>query len=196
MSVDVTFDLAVLASARVTDWPERIALTVAVLASIVAVLALMRWGWVSRRRRQGDVAALPDVPALPAIAHKGPVSARFLGATRSGDWLDRVVARGLGVPSAAQVTVSLQGIWVMRTGAPNIFVAADEVAGVRHDRGIAGRVVEQDGVLIIAWRHAGQHLDLGLRVRDTDAAEGLRTTIEKLIVEPSVRPSHSETSRD
>lgn len=192
----MTFDLAVLASARVTDWPERIALTVAVLASIVAVLALMRWGWVSRRRRQEDVAALPDVPALPAIAHKGPVSARFLGATRSGDWLDRVVARGLGVPSAAQVTVSLQGIWVMRTGAPNIFVAADEVAGVRHDRGIAGRVVEQDGVLIIAWRHAGQHLDLGLRVRDTDAAEGLRTTIEKLIVEPSVRPSHSETSRD
>ncbi|MCZ3386208.1 MAG: hypothetical protein LH630_04415 [Actinomycetia bacterium] len=196
MSVDVTFDLAVLASAQVTDWPERIALTVAVLASIVAVLALMRWGWVSRRRRQGDVAALPDVPALPAIAHKGPVSARFLGATRSGDWLDRVVARGLGVPSAAQVTVSLQGIWVMRTGAPNVFVAADEVAGVRHDRGIAGRVVEQDGVLVITWRHAGQHLDLGLRVRDTDAAEGLRTTIEKLIVEPSVRPSHSETSRD
>lgn len=176
-------DVAVLASAPVTDWPERIALTLLVAAAIASVLALMRWGWVARGRRQGDIVPLPDVPELPATPLDADqlavsdVPARYLGAARSGDWLDRVVVHGLGVPSAARVTISGQGVWVTRSGAPDIFVAADELAGVRHDRAMAGRVLEQDGILVVTWRHRDRLIDLGLRVRDAVAAEAVRAAI-------------------
>jgi hypothetical protein len=108
------------------------------------------------------------------------VSARYLGATRSGDWLDRIVVHGLGVPSAAEVTVGDKGVWVLRSGAPDIFVPAHDVVGARHDRGIAGRVLEADGVLVISWRHADHVIDLGLRVRDAVMAEALRAAVVAL----------------
>lgn len=184
-----------LASAPVTDWPERIVLTLGVVALIGVVLVLMRWGWVRRGRRQSDIAALPPVPELPAAPGMGAVPARYLGATRAGDWLDRVVVNGLGVPSAAQVTVDPEGVWVLRSGAPDIFVASGEVVGVRHDRGIAGRVFESDGVLVITWRHGDQLVDLGLRVREPLAAESLRAAIASLASTPplSTEPSLSTT---
>ncbi len=189
-----------LASAEVTDWPQRLGLTMAVVALIGAVLGLMRWGWVRRGRRQNDIGPLPAVPRLPgAPGEVAPgsavdvteVSARYLGATRSGDWLDRIVVRGLGVPSAAEITVGVKGVWILRSGAPDIFAAAADVGGARHDRGIAGRVLETDGVLVITWRHDGQLIDLGLRVRDAFAAEALRSAICALAnVESSPSDSH------
>ena len=178
-----------LASAPVTDWPERIGLTLGVIALIGVVLGLMRWGWVRRGRRQSDIDPLPAVPEIPGTPGEGAprdsvdirgVSARYLGATRSGDWLDRIVVHGLGVPSSAEVTVGSQGVWVLRSGAPDIFAAATDVVAARHDRGIAGRVLETDGVLVITWRHGGQHIDLGLRVRDALAAEELRCAVDAL----------------
>lgn len=191
-------DAAFLASAPVTEWPARIALTLLVVAAIAIVLALMRRGWVARGRRQGDIGPLPDVPELPKAGPEADqpaatdVPARYLGAARSGDWLDRVVVHGLGVPSAARVTVSGRGVWVMRTGAPDIFVAADELAGVRHDRAIAGRVLEQDGILVITWRHGDQLIDLGLRVRDALAAEAMRATIDAELTAPGQSPASPE----
>jgi hypothetical protein len=120
-------------SAQVTDWPERIGLTLGVVALIGAVLGLMRWGWVRRGRRQGDIGPLPMVPEIPdtpaSVMGVSGVPARYLGATRAGDWLDRIVVHGLGVPSSAEVTVSKQGVWVVRSGAPDIFVAASDVVG-------------------------------------------------------------------
>jgi hypothetical protein len=175
----------------VTNWPERAALTVLVVALLLLVLALMRWGWVRRGRRQSDVPPLPPVPALPATPD---VPARYLGATRSGDWLDRVVVHGLGVPSAARVTVTSAGVWIVRDGAPDLFVAADHVVGVRHDRGAAGRVLEQDGVLVITWRHGDQPLDLGLRVRDALAAESVRAAVARLVPPQQSTPDQPPAS--
>lgn len=178
-----------LASEHVTDWPERLGLTLGVVALIGAMLGLMRWGWVRRGRRQSDIGPLPAVPPISAsLGGAAPgsavevtgVSARYLGATRSGDWLDRIVVHGLGVPSAAEVTVSKQGVWVMRSGAPDIFAAAADVQGARHDRGIAGRVLEADGILIVTWRHGDHLIDLGLRVRDALSAEALRAAIDAI----------------
>lgn len=196
--------LGILASAPVTNWPERVGLTVLVVALLLVVLALMRRGWVRRGRRQSDIAPLPPVPALPAASDRDPgagdaptsdVPARYLGATRSGDWLDRVVVHGLGVPSAARVTVAAAGVWIVRDGAPDIFVAADEVSGVRHDRGAAGRVLEKDGVLVITWRHAGSPIDLGLRVRDAVAAEAVRAAVARLVrLHPTTPDLHPTTS--
>lgn len=175
--------LVQVAAAPVTDWPQRLALTVLMGILVITVLGLMRWGWVRRAGRQSDVAPLPAAPPAPAVAdeHVGaPVWAkgRYLGATRTGDWLDRIVVHGLGVPSKARLVASEQGLWILRDGAPDLFIAAGDVAGVRHDRAGGGRVLEADGVLLITWNHGGTLIDIGLRVPDAVAAECLRSAIE------------------
>ncbi len=169
-----------LASAPVTQWPQRLALTLVVIAMIAAVLGLMRWGWVRRARSQADLAPLPAVPEPPDPMTCVVVDARYLGGTRSGDWLDRVVVHGLGVPSQARVLVTSAAVWILRSGAPDLYLVSSEVAGARHDRGIAGRAYESDGVVIISWSHQGQLIDLGLRVRDAASAESLRAAVSAM----------------
>ncbi len=173
----------VVSAASVTDWPQRLALTLLMGVLVVTVLGLMRWGWVRRAGRQSDVAPLPAMPPAPAVVDGqvgAPVSAkgRYLGATRSGDWLDRIVVHGLGVPSKAHLVASGQGLWILRDGAPDLFIAASDVAGVRHDRASAGRVLEADGVLLITWNHGGTLIDIGVRVPDAAVAESVRSAIE------------------
>jgi hypothetical protein len=165
----------VLASAPVTDWPERLLLTALLALLLMGVVGLLRLGWVRRGRRQHDIPALPPVPPLPpeGLAVSG-VPARYLGTTRAGDWLDRVVVHGLGVPSAAQVAVGADGVWCLRTGAPDVFIPADRLVAARHDRGHAGKVYESGGVLVLTWRHGAVTLETGLRVRDPAAAEDVR----------------------
>ncbi len=170
----------VLASAQVTQWPQRLALTMVVVVLIVLALGLMRWGWVRRGHSQADVAPLPAVPEPPDPMSCVVVEARYLGGTRSGDWLDRLVVHGLGVPSQARVLVTPDAVWILRSGAPDLYLVAGEVTGARHDRGIAGRVYEADGVVVIGWRHGGQLIDLGLRVRDAATAESLRAAVEAM----------------
>ncbi len=77
----------VLASAQVTDWPERIGLTLGVVALIGAVLGLMRWGWVRRGRRQIDIGPLPEAPQVPgASAGETAGSAVEVTALRPATW--------------------------------------------------------------------------------------------------------------
>ena len=178
----MTMPVQVLAAATAADWPQRLALTLFMGALVLAFLVLMRRGWVRRASRQSDVSPLPPVPPVPSVgdAEGGAVadaSGRYLGATRSGDWLDRVAVHGLGVPSKAHCVVSERGVWIVRQGATNVFIAAGDVAGVRHDRASAGRVLEVDGVLLITWDHDGALIDIGLRVPDAATAELLRVGI-------------------
>ena len=184
-ALDRLESVTVVASGGV--WPERLLLTAIIIAGIAGCLLLMRWGWVRRGRRQHDVARLPVVPPMPmqgVASDMTDVEARFLGSNRTGDWLDRVVVHGLGVPTAALVSVRsgvnapARGVWIRRRGAPDIFVAAADVRGARHDRAAAGRAYEADGVLVITWGHEQNVLDLGLRVRDPATAERLRASIE------------------
>lgn len=183
----MTQSAQVLEAAFDAGWElRRVGLTLLTGGLIVACLGLMRWGWVRRAERQSDVSPLPPVPAIPG-ADDGDngdegravrADGRYLGATRSGDWLDRVVVHGLGVPSKAHLVVSDAGMWIVREGAPDIFVTAGSVTCVRHDRAGAGRVYEADGVLVVAWNHDGTPIDLALRVPDAMAADSVRSAIE------------------
>jgi hypothetical protein len=167
---------------------NRLLLTALVAWAIVASLVLMRRGWVRRGRSQGDVERGAPVPTIPPATERSDltdIEARYLGASRTGDWLDRVVVHGLGAPSAARVSVrtgtsTTRGVWLDRQGATDIFVPAADVAGVRHDRAVAGRAVEPDGILVLTWQHGRSLVDLGLRVRDPERAEMLRQAIDSL----------------
>lgn len=196
MKVD---SIQVIASS--SDWPLRVLLSLAVVLAIALTLALMRKGWLRRAARQTDVAALGIVPSLPTTADPRDVTrcdARYVGASRAGDWLDRIVVHGLGVPSPASISVrvagpvgSQPGVWVERVGAPDLFVPAESISGVRHDRGVAARAFERDGVLILTWNQGSTALDVGLRIRDTSEAERIRAAIAALTTVATIPGDHT-----
>ncbi len=142
------------------------------LLALVLVAYLLMWrGW-RRRGRKHDVPVLVPVPAEPPAEVLATADARYYGSTVAGDWLDRVVARGLGVRSPARLTLSADGLDVTRS--PGSFrIPRSALRAARHDAGIAGKVLPPHGLLVITWSHGDLTLDTGFRlVVDPDA--GLR----------------------
>ena len=94
-----------------TDAPAW--LPVLILFALLGLAYLGMWrGW---RRRGGrhDLPPLVEAPAdLPAADLQA--DARYFGSTVSGDWLDRVVARGLGTRSGCRLSLSAEALDVIR----------------------------------------------------------------------------------
>ncbi|MFF7412810.1 PH-like domain-containing protein [Streptomyces lydicus] len=167
-------------SAPVTDWAARIGWVVGLLVFIAFVYWLMRQGWKWRGTLQGDLPELPSAPAdagearltagpppatTPSGGGKPPLtmSGRYHGSTTAGQWLDRIVARGLGTRSRVELTLTDQGLDVVRPGAASFFVPAAALRGARLDKGIAGKVLTEGGLLIVTWRHGDREIDSGFR---------------------------------
>ncbi|MDX6331204.1 MAG: hypothetical protein QOI83_3587 [Streptomycetaceae bacterium] len=149
-------------SQQVTDWAGRIGWIVGLLLFVVLVYWLMREGWKWRGTLQSDLPALPaapEQPGEPLLTLKG----RYHGSTTAGQWLDRIVAHGLGVRSLAELTLTEQGLQVERTGAASFYVQAAALRGARLDKGIAGKVLTEGGLLVITWAHGDKLIDSGFR---------------------------------
>lgn len=150
-------------SQDVTDWASRIGWVVGLVLFIALLYWLMRQGWKWRGTLQGDLPELPQSPAErgePLLEADG----RYHGSTSAGQWLDRIVARGLGTRSRAELTLTDRGLDVVRPGAEDFFVPADRLRGARLDTGIAGKVLTEGGLLVVTWEHGGRRLDSGFRL--------------------------------
>ncbi|MFI9232904.1 PH-like domain-containing protein [Streptomyces rimosus] len=149
-------------SAEVTDWAARIGWVVGLLLFVALLYWLMREGWKWRGTLQGD---LPELPTAPEDAGEPrlTMTGRYHGSTTAGQWLDRVVARGLGTRSRAELTLTDAGVHVIRPGAEDFFVPAAALRGARLDKGIAGKVLPEGGLLVITWAHGDRELDSGFR---------------------------------
>ncbi|WP_305951258.1 PH-like domain-containing protein [Streptomyces murinus] len=149
-------------SAPVTDWPARIGWLVGLLLFIALVYWLMREGWKWRATLQSDI---PELPAAPE--ETGPVkltmSGRYHGSTTAGQWLDRIVAHGLGTRSLAELTLTDAGLEVERPGASDFFIPAAALREARLDKGIAGKVLTEGGLLVVTWAHGDKLIDSGFR---------------------------------
>ncbi|MDG4859148.1 hypothetical protein P8605_13450 [Streptomyces sp. T-3] len=149
-------------SQEVTDWPARAAWGIGLVVFVVFVYWLMRQGWKWRGSLQGD---LPELPAVPTDA--GPakleLSGRYHGSTTAGQWLDRIVAHGLGTRSRAELTLTDAGLAVVRPGADDFFVPAAALREARLDKGIAGKVLAEGGLLVVTWAHGDKLIDSGFR---------------------------------
>jgi hypothetical protein len=170
-------------SAEVTNWPERIALVVAMVGIFILALLLMRRAWNAKKNAQSDIAGLPSVPA--DFEARSMVEGRFLGSTIAGAWLSRVVVFSLGVPARATISISSVGLLVERDGSSPFFIVRSELVDVRSDRAIAGRAFEKDGVAVITWRHRDNKgrdvfLDLGFRA---DSLEGHAAIVSMMMQE-------------
>ncbi|MFH8491505.1 PH-like domain-containing protein [Streptomyces longisporoflavus] len=149
-------------SADVTDWAARAGWVVGLLLFVALVYWLMREGWKWRGTLQGDLPPLPVVPddAAPARLE---LTGRYHGSTTAGQWLDRIVAHGLGTRSRVELTLTDAGLAVVRPGAADFFVPAGQLREARLDKGIAGKVLAEGGLLIVTWEHGGKRLDSGFR---------------------------------
>ena len=137
---------------------------VAILFGILLLAYLGMWrGW----RRRAHKHDLPPLVAAPTLAGLPPArlqsGGRYFGTTTSGDWLDRVVARGLGARSSCRLSLSAEGLDVIRL-AGSFRIPAAALRGARHDQGIAGKVVPPHGLLVVTWAHGDYLLDTGFRL--------------------------------
>jgi len=175
--------------AKVTNWPGYIGWTVGLLIVIGLVYWLMRQGWNWRRTLQSDLPALPAVPADPGPALL-EASGRYHGTTTAGNWLDRVVANGLGTRSLAELTLTERGLLVGRPGDVDLWIPAEDLTGARTDSGIAGKVVPA-GLLVVTWTlpqtssggtPIGTVLDSGFRLDHPDEHTAWVAAVDALAI--------------
>jgi hypothetical protein len=179
--------LAEPVSAPVTQWPVRILLVLGVLAVIALVLLGMRRGWKRRAASQADVPAPELPPETMGTVAAGPVGGVFLGTTRHGDWLDRIVVHDLGVRSRAVVEVGDVGIAMRREGARDVLVPVESVRGATLARGIAGKAYERDGVLVITWDLGGRLVDTGFRADSAEDQQRILDAVAGFMVDEEGR---------
>ncbi|WP_405010364.1 hypothetical protein [Kitasatospora sp. NBC_01539] len=165
--------------AKVTDWPGYIGWTVGLLILIALVYWLMRQGWNWRRTLQSDLPPLPAVPDDPGTALLES-SGRYHGSTTAGNWLDRVVAHGLGTRSLAGLTLTERGLLVRRPGDADLWIPAEALTAARRDSGIAGKVVPS-GLLVVTWDLRGTALDSGFRADHPDEHTAWVEAVEALV---------------
>ena len=147
------------------------------IAIAVAILAGMVWGWRRRARRDAGLVA-------PVRAAEGGATAEFSGlyvaTTRHDEPLDRIAVRPLGFRARARVTVTDRGVALDLAGEQTVFLRRDELVGAGRATWTIDRVVEQDGLVLIAWRAAdGTICDSYVRLQGGDP-DALVAAIEDL----------------
>lgn len=151
-------------SADVTDWSARISWVIGLLVFIAFVYWLMRQGWKWRGSLQSG---LPELATTPQGFTDGEtlltLTGRYHASTTAGQWLDRIVAHGLGTRSRVELTLTGQGLDVVRPGAADFFVPAAALREARLDKALAGKVLPEGGLLIITWAHGETLIDSGFR---------------------------------
>ncbi|MET7344921.1 hypothetical protein ACIOEZ_21595 [Streptomyces sp. NPDC087866] len=151
-------------SAEVTDWSARISWVIGLVVLVVFVYWLMRQGWKWRGNLQSDLAAPATVPDGYADGEKLlTLSGRYHASTTAGQWLDRIVAHGLGTRSRVELTLTADGLDVARPGAADFFVPAADLRGARTERALAGKVLPEGGLLVITWALGDRLIDSGFR---------------------------------
>lgn len=149
--------------------PRPVSVTVLILLAL-GLFALMWWGWRKQVRRTG--AGLSPATAPLTLPPSLTVAGVYVSSTAAGEWLGRIAADGLGVRSPVQVSVAPDGVTMARTGAPDVVIPAADLRGARRERGIAGKVRDPGGLVVIRWRNGDVDLDTGIRPRyraDLDA---------------------------
>ncbi|WP_329245893.1 hypothetical protein OG223_11000 [Streptomyces sp. NBC_01478] len=172
-------------SAPVTDWAARIGWLVGLALFIALVYWLMREGWKWRGTLQGDLPELPTAPEEVGEAKLAvlSMSGRYHGSTTAGQWLDRIVAHGLGTRSRVELTLTEAGLDVVRPGATDFFIPAGALREALLGKGIAGKVLSEGGLLVVTWAHGDRLIDSGFRsdhaAEHTEWVDTLNSMIKK-----------------
>ncbi|WP_261164013.1 hypothetical protein [Microbacterium sp. Marseille-Q6965] len=151
-----------------------------ILAIVILALSGMWWGW----RRRSRAAAALGVPFGPASGK--PVATfggLYVATTVHDEPLQRLALPHLGFRARVSATVTTAGLALDMPGAPTVFLAAARLVGAGRATWTIDRVVERDGLVLIAWTtDDGTVVDSYFRLQSSDpdalvaAVEELRTT--------------------
>ncbi|ONI90220.1 transporter [Saccharothrix sp. ALI-22-I] len=149
----------------------RVLLSLAVLAILALCLYGMWHGWQRRARRQAEV--LPEFPRPPAEtgATMLETTGVYVGTTIGDDWQDRVAVGDIGHRAEATLRLTANGVLVERSGASALWIPKAQVRSARTARGLAGKVMTADGLLVVRWEFGDQVFDTGFRGDDKDVYE-------------------------
>ncbi|MFD0361078.1 transporter [Nocardia sp. GCM10030253] len=147
---------------------ERTLWVVGLLALFALCVWLMYRGWQSRAERQAaSIGELPSVPADCGAQLLEPTTGMYLGSTFAPSWQNRIAVGDLGFRATAELTRFERGILLERDGATVIWIPQESITAVRTERGHAGKVMTEDGVLVIRWKlPTGTEVDTGFRGDD------------------------------
>jgi hypothetical protein len=177
--------------ARITDWSGYLGWMVGLAILVGLVYWLMRQGWNWRRTLQSDLPPLPEPPAEPGAALLA-TTGRYHGSTTAGNWLDRVVAHGLGTRSLAELTLTERGLLVRRPGDVDLWIPAESLTAARIDSGIAGKVVP-GGLLVITWQlQEDTALDSGFRADHSEQHTAWVEAVEALVTRRTTKTKTEE----
>ncbi|MEU7525506.1 transporter [Saccharothrix sp. NPDC042600] len=148
----------------------RVLLSLAILAVFLLCLYGMWRGWRNRAKRQAALPAFPQPPAATGAATLETTGV-YVGTTLGDNWQDRVAVGDIGHRAEATLKLTDTGVLVERTGASPMWIPLEDVLDARTARGLAGKVMGPDGLLVLRWRNAGHTFDTGFRGDDKDVYE-------------------------
>ena len=166
-------------SAPVTHVTSRIIFTLAVIAIIGLAIWGMRRAWLGKAKKFSHLPAPESTVPANSIAVTDAFESRFAGSTVSGQWLNRITVHALGTPRGVFASVNSDGIFIKDDADFSLWLPKADLTAVRTGRGIAGDVVEPQGMVILTWTLGDQSIDTGLRInRNSDHEEFLKSARE------------------
>ncbi|GAB18225.1 hypothetical protein GOEFS_050_00030 [Gordonia effusa NBRC 100432] len=151
----------------------NIIIVIGVLALWLLLISLVLRGWRNRGRRQENI--IGEFPAVPDDLGEiviGPHSGLYVGSTLAPSWQDRIAVGDYGDRAATELVGYESGILFQRKGASAIWIPRGSLTAIRTERGLAGKVMTADGLLVIRWvLPSGTEIDSGLRADDKQVYE-------------------------
>lgn len=137
------------------------------LVALGLIYALLYAAWLRKRRRNASAAVAVErhrtgdaAPAAPVLAdqrgHNLEVEGTYVSTTTAASRLERVAVEGLGNRSRATLTVNRgnpdQLVRIDRQGESTVVVPGSRLVSVRRDRGMAGKFLGANRLLVLQWR--------------------------------------------
>jgi hypothetical protein len=170
---------------------DRTTLLLLVMALFVVLVILAVVGWIRRRRRQATIPATQSVPSdIGDVVAQ--VEGFYVSTTLDGEPLNRVAVRGLGFRARASFTVANKGV-VLSLPGNDVFIRTSDIREVTTAQYTIDRVVEEGGLVLIAWTLGDHKLDSYLRV---DQTAYLVAAIDSLLSDDAEDPIHAHNQEE
>lgn len=163
----------------------REAALLVMIGAAIVLLGLMAWGWRRRSRRDAHLALPTD--ELPADASMlADFDGLYVATTAHDQPLERLAVRGLGLRSAVTIIVTDAGV-LIDLPSRRVLIRPARLVAVSQSTVAIDRVVEADGLTLIAWRiDADTIVDSYFRPKDA-SARALADAIRPLV--PAASPT-------
>ena len=86
----------------------------------------------------------------------------------------------LGFKSKSTLLIYPDSIIFTRNGAKDLWIPAKKLAVITTDRGMAGKVVEKNGLVVIGWTLDGHRVQTGFRTRYAEDKQAVLRELRRI----------------